>query len=547
MSIYTVSVEFGKLCPARQNLRRRVGRPAAFLIFALFVLAVSGNSARAQNCDALVPSGGDDAVQIINCFNSVGHATLTANTFYIYQPIAAISFPNGVRLIGAGKNLTKIYPQFTCGDPRFVSGGAYKIPVEIRRSPNSVVSGFHLDLDQLRKDCGHGAQDAVMINKSGGSQVTNMKITGSQYGQPGYTTGWANGSGIRLVNSADCAVINNDIKDIGFSGGIASGQAIKVESSGNARVEANVVRRVSFGIEIVNGSPAIGNTGDSSGTVVNSNDLGGAAMIGCPDCAHGRGIKFQACGAGDEPPTKNVTVTNNTVANFGGQIGGQFANQGGSMLHLTCGVQYSRFENNVFIGAPVTLVGVLIDSSFNSPKSPTHHNTFNYNRFESGRGTSSCNGDCADVEFNSDGPDQIGLSRGSLGTNSVKAVPCGTGYCIRVRHTRGCSQYSHAWFNYPAGQNFVFRGQSIIVAAAGVRPPSFFSVVTYRFKNSAGVEVASFTSQRSLSNCVVNQQSFPISFSAFAPGLYQVFAQYYDGNSFDLFIQNDLIGTLDVR
>ena len=540
MSSNTASVKFGTLLSE--------SRLIAFFVFALFVTTLCGTEARAQNCDALVPSGDDDAIQINNCLNAVGRATLTANTFYIYQPIAAVNLPAGVRLTGAGKDSTRIYPQFVCGDPRFVDGtGTFRIPIEIRRTPNSFVSGFHLELDQLRKDCGHRGQDAIMINKSDGSQVTNVKITGSQYGQPGYSSGWANGSGIRLINSANSVASNNNIKDIGFAGGISSGHAIKVEGSANARVEGNYVRRVSFGIQVINGSPSGGITGDSSGTVVNGNDLGGAALSGCPDCAHGRGIKFQACGVGDEPPTRNVIVTNNTVTNFGGQAGGQFAGQGGSMLHLTCGVQYSRFENNSFIGAPTALVGVLIDSHFNSPKNPTHHNTFINNRFESGRGTAYCNGDCADVEFNNDGPDQIGLTRGSLGTNSVKAVPCWLGYCVRVRYTRGCSEYSHAWFNYPAGQNFVFRGQSIILAASGVRPPDFFSVATYRFRNSAGVDVATFTSQRSNSNCVINQQSFPISSTTFAPGLYKVFAQYYDGNAFELFIQNDPIGTLDVR
>lgn len=532
---------------------RRAGARLTGLTTLAFLAALLGaGTASAQNCSALLPSGGDDAGIINACFASAGRATLAAGTFLIYQPITAVGFDAGVSLVGAGKDLTKIYPQFACGAPGFLDTSfAFKTVIEVRRSPNSTVSGFHLDLDQLRKDCGHGGNYAITVNKSGGTRVSDVKITGSRYNDPGYTSGWAHGGGVLVLNSASSVVENCNIKDVGFSGGVSTGfSAIQIENSGSTRVSRNYVRRVAFGIEIVNKSPSQGYTGDSSNSVVTGNDVGGAALIGCPDCSHGRGLKFQACGSGDELPTRNVTVTNNSFVNFGGQSGGQFAVQGGSGLHLTCGVQYSLFQNNTFIGAPSAERCVVVDSNFNSPDNPTHHNTFNFNTFKSGRGQPGCNSECSDVEFVNDGPDQIGLDRRGAGTNTLNPYPGNggsQGWSIRPRFTRNCQQYSHAWFVYPAGQTFIYRGQYLTVAAAGVRPPDFFSVATFRFKNASGVEVATYTTARSNSNCVINQELFYVNPSTFAPGLYQVFAQYYDGNAEDLFIGNDPIGTLDVR
>jgi hypothetical protein len=527
------------------------------LLLALPVAAslLAGAPAGAQSCNALTPSGGDDAPVINNCLATAGVANLGVGTFLIYQPIQAINLPFPVTLSGVSRTDTKIYPQFVCGDPRFVANGSFLVPVEIRRTPGSVIRNFHLDLDQLRMDCGHGGNWALTINKSGGSTVSGLKITGSEYGQPDYTTGWTRGGGILVVNSANTQVLNNVIKNVGYRGTSTSPSSgfsgIQIDNSGSTRVEGNEVRKVAFGIEVTNKSPTAGYTGDSSGTVVNGNLVNGAALIGCPDCAHGRGIKFQACGVGDELPTRNVVVTNNTVSNFGGQSGGVHARQGGSGLHLTCGVQYSRFENNSFIGAPTAEMGVLIDSSFNSPPNPTHHNTFNYNTFYSGRGDTGCNSNCADVEFNDGGPDQIGLSRASRGTNTLK--PVSSGYAIRNRCSSSspngctCNQYSHAWFVYPFGQTFINRGQYLTVAGAGIRPPEFFSVITFRFRNQSGAEVATYTTQRTNSNCVVNQESFYVNPATFAPGLYTVYAQYYDGNAPETYISNDLVGTLDVR
>src|SRR5262249_15274474 len=153
----------------------------------------------------------------------------------IYQPIQAIGLGNGVSLSGAGKSATRISAAFTCGDPRFVDGsGSYKIPIEVRRSPRSTLQGFHLDLSALRQDCGHGGNYAVVINKSENSSVLNLKITGSQFGTPGYTTGWGHGGGVLVVNSANALVDSVAVKDVGFLSAGFSG--IEINSSGSSTV-----------------------------------------------------------------------------------------------------------------------------------------------------------------------------------------------------------------------------------------------------------------------------------------------------------------------
>jgi hypothetical protein len=70
-------------------------------------------------------------------------------------------------------------------------------------------------------------------------------------------------------------------------------------------------------------------------------------------------------------------------------------------------------------------------------------------------------------------------------------------------------------------------------------------VVRWQFKTlDDRLTVAEFESQRSNSNCVVNEQSFPVSSSQFTPGFHKVYASYYDGNS-DVYIPNDLLHTTD--
>jgi hypothetical protein len=128
----------------------------------------------------------------------------------------------------------------------------------------------------------------------------------------------------------------------------------------------------------------------------------------------------------------------------------------------------------------------------------------------------------AEVKFTEDGPDQIGLRRNFKGNNLYTTV--------RERGTgSNCGDFGHAFFAYPSGQNFISPGQSLSLAAAGVRPSS---QVTFRFrKASGGADVATFVSRGANGNCVMNEASFLFDAARFSPGLYTIFADYSDGNS----------------
>lgn len=108
---------------------------------------------------------------------------------------------------------------------------------------------------------------------------------------------------------------------------------------------------------------------------------------------------------------------------------------------------------------------------------------------------------------------------------------------------RGCSQFAHAGWQYPSGQTFINRGQALTVAASGIRPdPS--KTVTFGFYNPSGVLVKSVTYSGGNGNCVMNQQLVYIDPALFTtPGLYKVYATYYDGNS-NAQLVKDWIGTL---
>jgi hypothetical protein len=497
-----------------------------------------------QSCDALVPSGGDDAPIINACLNSASHATLTANTFLIYQPIQAISFASGVSLAGAGKSATHISAVFTCGDPRFVdAGGNYKIPVEVRRSPFSTLHGFHLDLSALRQDCGHGGNYAVVVNRSANSTLASLKITGSLFGSANYTTGWGNGGGILVVNSANSIVDSVVVKDVGFITAGFSG--IQVNSSGSSTVQNSSVTNVAFGLQVVNGSPSQGYDGDSSKTTITGNNITGPAALGCTSCTAGRAFKLQACGVGDELPIQYLTVTGNTGTNWGGPNQGAVVPSG---LDLVCGAQYSSFSNNSFIGDNRASYGLEIRSSFMSPQNASHHNVFTNNTFRSG----SCSG-CFDVYFTTDGPDQG--SGGISGTPSIgRRADGGSNVFGTVSWAadHGCAQFAHAFWQYPAGQISINRGQFLTVAAAGIRPDSSLPV-TFVWKDPGGNTVLTRSFFGANGNCVLNQQTIWIDPGVFrSPGLYKVYATYSDGNSSAL-IANDWIGTggqqvaLDVR
>ena len=94
-------------------------------------------------------------------------------------------------------------------------------------------------------------------------------------------------------------------------------------------------------------------------------------------------------------------------------------------------------------------------------------------------------------------------------------------YCFK------CSQYSHAWWVYPDGLDYVQSGSTITLAAAGIRPGTS---VTYHIKPEGGGEDVAVLTTRTKANrqCVLNQEeSPPISLSA---GRYDVVVDLEDGN-----------------
>jgi hypothetical protein len=531
--------------------RHRASGRLALILLAAMLLVTGARPARAQNCAALTPGAGglDDAVTINNCLATVGYARLSASTsatpFRIFQPI---SFPRnvpGVQLTGAGNNDSGsvIQPQYTCGQiSPFVNGNQYQPVIQALQAPSAVLSNFQLDLRQLRKSCGILGNYAIRVGSSRldsavRAQVTNLRIIGSRFSDPAYTTGWANGGGLLIINSSDVVVQGNIIRDLGFTteigGQSVSNSGIQVANCARARVQSNTITRVSFPLEVINGSPSQGYVGDASNTVISGNTLTGAAGINCPDCSAGRALKIQACGVGDERPLMGLSVTSNTLSNWGGPNQGAVVPSG---LDLICGVQYSRFTGNSVIGDAQASYGLEIRSSFQSPQLATHHNVFDNNTFRA----ATCSG-CFDVFFEDDGPDQ---GRSLAGTPSIGRAVKGTNLYSTTgfRVNRGCNQYAHAFFDYPPGQTFVKRGQSITVAAAGVRPSSSASV-TYTFKAPGGNTVLTQSFPGGNNNCVMNQQQVYIDPTRFvAPGSYRVFATYSDGNS-KAVIQNDFIGT----
>lgn len=395
------------------------------------------------------------------------------------------------------------------------------------RAPNATLSLFHLKLFNLRKSFGHTGNYALRVDKSSGTQVTSLRITGSQYGSTDYTGGWSHGGGILVVNSANSVVNDVGVKDLGFTPGIGGSSAgfagIQINSSGSSSVQNSNVARVSFNIQVVNGDPVFGFTGDSSNTIVTGNTLTGPGNIGCPDCIAGRGIKLEACSPA--PPLQRLNISNNIVDGIGGP-----GNVSPSGIDLIAGVQYSDFISNQVTALNGSAIFPLrIRSSFESCSQATHHNTFNYNTFSGGDSNGTVN-----VVFNSDGPDQ---GRALNGTPSIARGNHGTNTYMNSTPTSGsCSQYAHAWWEYPVGQTFLNSGQSLTFAAAGIKNNG--SPVTFRFYNSINtlVLVLNFTGGNGA--CVMNAIQNPVNL---APGFYKVRASYFDGNS-NAYIVDDWVG-----
>lgn len=537
--------------PASRRGHRRGARLLAASALCTALLLGVTPPGWAQSCSALVPGtgGADDAATINGCLATSGFARLTANTsanpFRLRQPIVFPNNSTGVQLTGAGNTDTGsvLQAQYSCGQSSpFVLDGQYQNVILALKARNALISNFKLDLSQLRKSCGFKGNYAIRVggttvDSAAGSQVTFVRIIGSQAIDPSYTTGWSHGGGIQMINSSNTVVSNNIIKDLGFTsevGGQSAGwSGIQIANCPNARMENNTVTRVSFGLQVINGSPQQGYRGDASGTVVSGNSITGAAGLTCSDCVAGRALKLQACGVGDELPLVNLTVSNNTATNWGGVTQAIVVPSG---LDLICGVQYSTFNGNSFIGDNQASYGLEVRGSLHSQPQATHHNTFDNNTFRAG----ACSG-CFDVFFEDDGPDQ---GRGLSGVPSIGRKVPGTNLVnsINYRINRDCTQYAHAFWVYPAGQTFVNRGQGLTVAAAGIRPsPS--ATVTFTFKDPNGNTVLVRTFPGGNGNCVMNQQVVLIDPAVFVtPGAYKVFATYSDGNS-NAVIQDDFLGT----
>ena len=517
---------------------------------ALFLAA--SQSSLAQNCKKLIPAGAglDDAAVINSCLQQKGFAKLKGGTFLLFSPIV---FPrntqaapvSGVRLVGRGADVTRLVVQSDCtrpfpftNDPE--NPNQYQSAIQVVRSPAAEVSGLELDLTNLRESCGYRSNYMIFINRSPNSRVGEVRVKGSPYGSPTYTSGGANGGGILVVNSEGSTIANNEIKDVGFAfevGSTSAGYAgITITSSGNSLVQNNRIERVAFGINLANGSVNQGYTGNSSGAMVLNNTIIGAANINCATCSQGRGIKLQACGDGSEPPLQKLTIANNEIVEFGGHMG----TIGGSGLDLVCGVQMSTFENNRVIGSGTAEFGLQIRSSyFDIPPNPTHHNTFRLNTFISGRGQVYCGDRCVDVNFTHDGPDQIGMRR-----NGSDRFSSNNATSMRHETDRGCTDYSDAFFLYLDDRPYVRHNESILLTAVGVRP---LSTVTFRFKRAAdGVEVATHRSFVANRYCIMNQEYFVVDAVRFPPGEYKIFAEYKDGNS-NATIPNEDLGTLVVK
>jgi hypothetical protein len=521
----------------------------AQLVFVVLLMSCLTTPALAQNCKALFPTGNgqDDSVVINECLQRKGVAKLKAGTFVLYSPIV---FPrtsqeaplSGARLAGKGKELTKLVVQSACDKLWPVTADRqYQSAIQIVKSPEASLLGLELDLTSLRQDCGPYGNYMIVVNRSPKTQVSDVRIKGSRFSATGttYTTGGANSGGILVVNSEDSFVFNNELKDIGFTlenGGTSAGNGgISVINSANAQITNNLIERVAFGIIVANGSPQQGYTGDSSGTVVANNRIIGASTINCLNCSQGRAIKLQACGLGDELPLEKLRVKDNEASDFGGNLGVQ----AGSGLDLVCGIQNSTFDSNRFIGAATAEFALQIRSSFLSEPNPTHHNTFHFNQFVSGRGRLGCNDQCADVNFTSDGPDQIGIRRNGsnrAGDNSANS--------FRYATDRDCDEHSFAFFLYPDGREVVRHNEKILLTAIGVRPNS---QVTFRFMRAEdGLEVATYKSSSVNRNCIMNQEYISIEALKFPAGNYKIFAEYKDGNS-NAEIKNDEIGLIKVK
>ncbi len=103
----------------------------------------------------------------------------------------------------------------------------------------------------------------------------------------------------------------------------------------------------------------------------------------------------------------------------------------------------------------------------------------------------------------------------------------GSGYHHYYVWSFACSQFSHTWWDYPDGRDYVPRGGRILLAAAGIRPGT---TVTYHIREEGKNDDALVLTTRGKSNsaCILNQEESPP--IDLPPGTYNVFVDLEDGN-----------------
>src|SRR5688500_7396633 len=169
------------------------------VLCAALVLAASVGTV-AQNCKKLTPAGAglDDAAVINDCLRTRGFARLKGGTFLLYTPVV---FPrntqaapvSGLRLTGRGADNTRLVVQSECDRPFPFTGDPdnpdqYQPAIQVVKSPAAELSGFELDLTNLRETCRYRSNYMVLINRSPASRVGEVHIKGSALGTPGYSS-----------------------------------------------------------------------------------------------------------------------------------------------------------------------------------------------------------------------------------------------------------------------------------------------------------------------------------------------------------------------
>ncbi len=354
---------------------------------------------------------------------------------------------------------------------------------------------FYLDLTASSSCVGLPAIAFLRVNPDAilnpGGEISGLTIQAS-----------LNHNGIDVNRSSYIRIANNRVRD--------TGTGIAVTNSFKAIVDGNRMNRTDAAITLQN-APGVGGIFDSSETSVTDNRI--------TDNLN-RAMRLKANGSGAKPLRKLI-VTGNTITNYG--LTG---------IYVVAGVQNSRIENNYVQGAPNSYYALWIGSinpgeddnpigsNPNPPLNASFDNQINLNTFIGG------NTGQFDVSFNGSpnvaGPDQPSISRGWKGNNTL-----GSGG-IDPTASNFCSQYSHAYWVYQNGLNYVPSGGIIYLAAAGIYPGT---KATYHIRRPNEVtDVMTITTQTAANSvCVLNQENSPS--INLQPGLYDVYIDLKDGNA----------------